>query len=508
MEQVNGIGGAFIRARDPSMLGHWYAVQLGAQAIAELDGLTLFAAAPAEPPADPDEAGTAGISTLSFQVTDLDAMVDQLRAGGATVDVDPANHPEGRFAQLRDPEGNLIQLVEPAAIQRVRSAEPTAVRVFDDTEPATEERRAGWRRWGPWLPLVLAVVLAVAFIAARQKDTTAQPPQPSPTPSPTPSRDTRPSVENGWVTVNDVGKRIFGVTADWDLIAHGPDTVVRIEFAEGRVTVTDIPQLQSSGPSSLIAGPDWVILRPLDHVPGYLVPDGRHAQELHGALGGGRMLPGPRPGVVWMERGHDDPGDMTLLWPRTPSGERVGPPIRLPSTVSQPITSDGAGYVLASSPGGTYVARPGGLRRVTTGQVDAVGPNHLLVTECDEQARCGHVLITRDTGKRRPLGDAVDTTTWPRGTIAPDGSIAAVVRDDVGNRPILSIIDLKTGHERTLGVSVRGGFAQSGVAFSPDSEWLFAVATSGALVAIDTTTFETRTNPFRLPSLSQLTIRP
>lgn len=154
------------------------------------------------------------------------------------------------------------------------------------------------------------------------------------------------------------------------------------------------------------------------------------------------------------------------------------------------------------------MARPDGLRRVTTGQIDAVGPNHLLATECDQHANCGHVLITRDTGKPRSLDGKVDTTTWPRGEIAPDGSVAAVVRDDVGNRPILSIIDLTTGRERTLGVSVRGGFAQSGVVFSPDGEWLFAVATSGALVAIDTETFRVLTNPFRLPSLSQLTIRP
>lgn len=499
MEQVNGLGGAYIRAHDPAMLGHWYAAQLGAQAIAELDGLTLFAAAPTE-------SAAVDSWSLSFQVTDLDAMVAQLRASGATVDVDPTDHPEGRFARLRDPEGNLIQLVEPTAIQRVRSADPTAVRVFDDTEPAGEEHRAGWRRWGPWLPLVLAVALAVAFIAAKQEDTTAQPP---PQPSPTPSRDATAPITDDEVTVRNVGERVFGVSADWELIAHGPDSVVRIEFAEGRVTITDIPQLQSSGPSSLIAGPGWVMVRPLDDVPGYLVPDGEPARELRSVFSGGRVFPGPRPGRVWVAHDHDDPDSMAVLWRISMSSVgRVGPPIRIPPTMSEPITPDGTGYVLASSPGGTYVARPDGLRRVTTGEIDAVGPNHLLATECDEQARCGHVLITRDTEKRRPFGGTVDTTTWPRGTIAPDGSIAAVVRDDVGNRPILSIIDLDTGQERTLGVSVRGGFAQSGVAFSPDSEWLFAVATSGALVAIDTETFQTRRNPFRLPSLSRLTVRP
>ena len=44
---------------------------------------------------------------------DLDAMVAQLRAAGVTVDVDQETYPNGRFAQLRDPEDNAIQLWQP-----------------------------------------------------------------------------------------------------------------------------------------------------------------------------------------------------------------------------------------------------------------------------------------------------------------------------------------------------------------------------------------------------------
>jgi predicted enzyme related to lactoylglutathione lyase len=47
-------------------------------------------------------------------VTDLDAMVEQLRAAGIEVDVDAEVYPNGRFAQLHDPEGNAIQLWQPA----------------------------------------------------------------------------------------------------------------------------------------------------------------------------------------------------------------------------------------------------------------------------------------------------------------------------------------------------------------------------------------------------------
>jgi glyoxylase I family protein len=46
-------------------------------------------------------------------VRDLDGLVARLRAAAITVTVDPQTYPNGRFADLRDPEGNQIQLWEP-----------------------------------------------------------------------------------------------------------------------------------------------------------------------------------------------------------------------------------------------------------------------------------------------------------------------------------------------------------------------------------------------------------
>ena len=40
-------------------------------------------------------------------------MVDQLRGGGEPVDVHAERYPNGRFAELRDPDGNGIQLWQP-----------------------------------------------------------------------------------------------------------------------------------------------------------------------------------------------------------------------------------------------------------------------------------------------------------------------------------------------------------------------------------------------------------
>jgi glyoxylase I family protein len=50
----------------------------------------------------------------NFRVRDLEAMLAQLRAAGISVEADPQSYPNGRFARLHDPEGNPIELWEPA----------------------------------------------------------------------------------------------------------------------------------------------------------------------------------------------------------------------------------------------------------------------------------------------------------------------------------------------------------------------------------------------------------
>jgi glyoxylase I family protein len=121
MERVNGIGGVFFRATNADGLSEWYAKHLGVGAPpAEYDaevwvqkpGPTVFA--PFGPPhwESPYLSGSGW--GINFRVDDLDAMVKQLRAAGIDVDVDAEEYPNGRFAQLSDPEGNAVQLWEPA----------------------------------------------------------------------------------------------------------------------------------------------------------------------------------------------------------------------------------------------------------------------------------------------------------------------------------------------------------------------------------------------------------
>lgn len=119
-EKVAGIGGLFFRAHDPAALGRWYLEHLGISLTpTSLDspvwrqeaGPTVFSPFPEKTGyfGDPQKAWM-----VNFRVHDLDKMAAQLRAAGIEVKIDPQTYPNGRFARLHDPEGNPIELWQPA----------------------------------------------------------------------------------------------------------------------------------------------------------------------------------------------------------------------------------------------------------------------------------------------------------------------------------------------------------------------------------------------------------
>jgi len=120
MEKVVGIGGLFFRARDPKALAEWYRRHLGIDFVPEnyddspwqqQAGPTLYAPFPE----DTSYFGNPAKQwMINFRVANLDAMVAQLSAAGVSVEIDPEPYPNGRFACAHDPEGNPIELWQPA----------------------------------------------------------------------------------------------------------------------------------------------------------------------------------------------------------------------------------------------------------------------------------------------------------------------------------------------------------------------------------------------------------
>ena len=132
MKRVTGIGGIFFKARSPDSLNKWYAEHLGIRPLPHSpwgadDDSPLFEWRDKD---DPDRTcytvyGIFPANTdyfdpspspfmFNFRVDDLDALLAQLRAEGVTVEDKIRAYEYGRFARIADPEGNRIELWEPA----------------------------------------------------------------------------------------------------------------------------------------------------------------------------------------------------------------------------------------------------------------------------------------------------------------------------------------------------------------------------------------------------------
>ena len=127
MARVTGIGGIFLRARDPKSLSAWYAQHLGIQ-LADYGGATLLWSDEIPP--------TTGMTTWSlfpentkyfgpgnqqgpqqamvnYRVDDLDQLLSQLAAAHVPIDPHREEASYGKFAWITDPEGNRIELWQP-----------------------------------------------------------------------------------------------------------------------------------------------------------------------------------------------------------------------------------------------------------------------------------------------------------------------------------------------------------------------------------------------------------
>jgi predicted enzyme related to lactoylglutathione lyase len=117
MQKVNGIGGFFFKSQNPDNLAKWYEDNLGIDLMtgggwSQKAGQTVFA--PFEEKTEyfgrPDQQ-----FMLNFRVDDLDAMLKQLADNGVKIDDEKMSDENlGKFAWIYDPEGNKIELWEPA----------------------------------------------------------------------------------------------------------------------------------------------------------------------------------------------------------------------------------------------------------------------------------------------------------------------------------------------------------------------------------------------------------
>ncbi len=123
MKRVTGVGGMFMKCKDPQAMYAWYEKHLGikrdeSQAVSfnwrdaeesEKTGMTILALFPE----DTKYFGPSGSPfMMNFRVENLEQLLQALRAEGVQVDEKVETYDFGKFGWILDPEGNRIELWE------------------------------------------------------------------------------------------------------------------------------------------------------------------------------------------------------------------------------------------------------------------------------------------------------------------------------------------------------------------------------------------------------------
>ena len=123
--RVTGIGGVFFKAKDPDKLGTGYAKNLDIDIEPTSPSATFRWRQLDEPnkngatvwglfPQDSDYFGPENVSFMvNYRVDDLDDLMAALKKDGVEILREGEDTPYGRFAAIRDPEGNGIELWQP-----------------------------------------------------------------------------------------------------------------------------------------------------------------------------------------------------------------------------------------------------------------------------------------------------------------------------------------------------------------------------------------------------------
>ena len=123
MARVTGIGGVFFKSEDPVKLRKWYEEKLGIQS--DEYGKTFLWNSVNPPHVGstvwaPFKQQTTYFEPsqkqfmINFRVDDLPVLVEELSAKGVSILAPIMEESYGKFAHILDPEGNKIELWEPA----------------------------------------------------------------------------------------------------------------------------------------------------------------------------------------------------------------------------------------------------------------------------------------------------------------------------------------------------------------------------------------------------------
>jgi predicted enzyme related to lactoylglutathione lyase len=124
MARVTGIGGVFLRSKDPKRLSAWYIEYLGLPAtewgvsfdwkdeVPAGTGQTAWSTFPDDTKYFGDDPRQ---TMINYRVDDLDALLEKLAAAGVWIDPNRQDEGYGKFAWIKDCDGNRVELWQPLA---------------------------------------------------------------------------------------------------------------------------------------------------------------------------------------------------------------------------------------------------------------------------------------------------------------------------------------------------------------------------------------------------------
>lgn len=133
MARVTGIGGVFLKAKDPKALSAWYAKHLNitlsdyggvnfrwSDEVPKGTGTTAWSMFPADTKYFGPGTQTA---MVNYRVDDLDGLLEQMKKDGVQIDPKRDDSAYGKFAWVTDPEGNRVELWQPLAKDAAKQEE-------------------------------------------------------------------------------------------------------------------------------------------------------------------------------------------------------------------------------------------------------------------------------------------------------------------------------------------------------------------------------------------------
>lgn len=124
MKKVTGIGGIFFKCADPEKMRNWYSKNLGL-VTNEYGSLFEFRNIDRKEEINHLQWSPFAQNTtyfepskkefmINYRVQHIEALVEELKREGVTICDEIASYDYGKFVHIMDPEGNKIELWEPA----------------------------------------------------------------------------------------------------------------------------------------------------------------------------------------------------------------------------------------------------------------------------------------------------------------------------------------------------------------------------------------------------------